>query len=125
MEEQEGVSLAAGGVLLGWAPGLQRLYRREGRARTANVEARRPAAGPRRLLMVVLAHHDSKSQSLSLPWRAGLTFTAIVGTLVLAVALVAAVAAGSPAASSRSATAAGFAAAAALAILSTLKNGNR
>ena len=72
-----GTGLVAGGVFLGWAPWLERLYRRPGPTRTANVEGRRPAAGPRRLTLVLLAHHDSKSQSLTLPWRAGLTLAAI------------------------------------------------
>jgi len=109
------------GVFLAWAPWLERIYRRPGPTVTANVEGRRPASpGHRRLTLVVLAHHDSKSQNLSLLARAGLTLAALAGTMALAALLAAP---GAPAAGP--AAAAGLAAAAALAVLATLRNGDQ
>jgi len=68
---------AIGGLVLGWSPRLERLYRRSGPTRTANVVGRRGATRPRRRV-ILMAHHDSKSQSLALPAR----MTATVGTLI-------------------------------------------
>ena len=80
-----GVALTGAGVFLGWAPWLERIYRREGPTETANVVGvRRARPGPPRRTLVVLAHHDSKSQSLTLPWRAAATLGAILGVLALA-----------------------------------------
>ncbi len=72
-----------GGVLMGWAPWLETLYRRSGATRTANVVGRRAATAPR-CRIVLVAHHDSKSQSLSLPVRMAATGCAVVGGLVTA-----------------------------------------
>ena len=69
-----------GAVFLAWSPWLEKLYRREGGTRTANVIGRRGVADPRMTLML-MAHHDSKSQSLSFPFRMGLTIVTIVGRL--------------------------------------------
>ena len=72
-----------GAVFLAWSPWLENLYRREGCTRTANVLGRRGVADARMTLML-MAHHDSKSQSLSFPVRMGLTIAAICGAFVLA-----------------------------------------
>ncbi len=117
------LALAAGGIFLAWAPGLERIYHAPGPTVTANVVGRRRAARPRRTL-ILLAHHDSKSQNLTLPVRVGLTFVALAGGLGLA-ALVALELAGSAAGPSWLPEAAGLAAAAALLGLSTLASGNR
>ncbi len=119
-------ALLAGGAFLVWAPGLERLYRRDGPTRTANVEGRvvtgGQSAGEPRLRLVVLAHHDSKSQSLTLPWRVGLTLAALAGALTLAGVLIAAAAGAAP--PPWLPPAAGLSAAAALLVLATLRNGN-
>jgi hypothetical protein len=107
------------GAFLAWAPWLERIYRQPGPTVTANVEGRRPAAGRRRLTLVVLAHHDSKSQNLSLLARAGLTLAALAGAGTLAALLAAP---GAPAAGP--AAAAGLATAAALGVLATLRSGD-
>jgi hypothetical protein len=80
-------ALAPGLAFLGWAPGLERLYRRPGATETANVEARRPAAGSRRLTLILMAHHDSKSQNLSFPLRIVLSLVALGAAAGLAVLL--------------------------------------
>lgn len=110
-----------GGILLVWAPGAERIYRRPGPTRTANVVGRRRAADPR-MTLVLLAHHDSKSQNLTFPVRMGMTLTAILGGIGLCLVLLAmllhgylpgwlpALAGGLPAA--------------ALLVLSTLRSGN-
>ncbi len=115
-------ALAGGGLLVGWAPWLERIYRRPGPTRTANLYARRPAATPR-LSLVLLAHHDSKSQNLTLPVRAVCTLLALGGALALAGLLAAElVADAGPAVAARWSAALS---AAALAVLSTLRSGNR
>ncbi len=78
-----GGAVLAAGSFLAWSPWLERLYQAAGTTRTANVEARRSASNPR-LRLVLLAHHDSKSQNLTLPVRVGLTLLALLGTLGLA-----------------------------------------
>jgi hypothetical protein len=70
-----------------WAPGTERIYRKEGHRRTANVIGRSRRPSPR-LTLLVMAHHDSKSQSLTFPWRMGLTLLALVAGLGLALLLV-------------------------------------
>jgi hypothetical protein len=116
------VALAAailgGAVLLAWAPGIEKLYAADGPTSTANVIARRPASGPRRKTLIVLAHYDSKSQNLTFPWRMGSTLLAIFGTLTLTSCLVSRL---DPLWSQVG----GGLAAAALALLSTLRNENR
>jgi len=86
----QALGMLAGVVLVAWAPGIERIYRREGRTRTANVVGRRPSAQPR-MTLIVVAHHDSKSQNLPFPWRVGLTLLALGGggllLLLLAVSL--------------------------------------
>jgi hypothetical protein len=117
-------ALVPGLIFLAWTPWLEKLYRRGGRTRTANVMGRRRAGDPR-LTLMVMAHHDSKSQSLSLPFRAGFTLTAIAGALTLvALAVVAFVLGAIPGPTWLPLVAGGGAALAALA-LATLRNGNR
>jgi acetylornithine deacetylase/succinyl-diaminopimelate desuccinylase-like protein len=118
------LALIPSAVFLAWAPWLEKLYRREGRTRTANVIGRRGASSPRMTLML-MAHHDSKSQSLSFPFRMGFTIAAIVGALVLAIVAVTAVLAGRLAGPPWLAPVAGTATALAALALSTMKSGNR
>jgi hypothetical protein len=84
---------AAGSVLLGWTPWLERLYETDGPTHTSNVvavrrrsEAAGEAPGP---TLIVLAHHDSKSQNLTLPFRAVFTAGVLLGSLAVAGFLVA------------------------------------
>ena len=118
-----GGGVLAGGLLLVWAPGAERLYAGAGPTRTENVAGYRRAEGPR-MTLVLLAHHDSKSQNLTLPARAGLTFLSLGGTLGLAGVLVARLAAGGVAGAHLPTLAIGGATAAALLGLSTLRSGN-
>lgn len=116
-------ALLAGGALLVWAPGAERLYARPGPTRTANVVARRDCPAPR-LTLILLAHHDSKSQNLTLPFRMGLTVTAIGSGLALLLLLAArwsGIAAPGPA---WPPAALGGISALAMLALSTLRNGN-
>ncbi len=115
-------ALAAGGTFLAWAPWLERIYAADGPTATANLTARRPAARPR-LSLIFIAHHDSKSQNLTLPYRAGLTLAALAGTLGLAGVLLAAL--GGARAVGVEAPVLGGIAALSLALLSTIRNGNR
>lgn len=118
------LAVAVGGVVLAWTPWAERLYRRPGPTRTANVVGRRRAAEPR-LVLVLMAHHDSKSQNLSLPWRLGLTLGAVAGSLTLvALALAGWLGPGLPG-PPWLAPAAGSLAAASLLALATLRNENR
>lgn len=116
------LALGGGGTFLAWAPWLERIYRGDGPTRTANVEARRRPVRPR-MTLILVAHHDSKSQNLTLPWRALLTLTAVGGTLGLAVLVGVRLAGGGV--PDWLAPALGGAAAVALAVLSTIRNGNR
>lgn len=115
--------LAVGGILIGWSPWSEHLYAQDGPTRTANVVGYRRSASPR-LTIILLAHHDSKSQNLAFPVRMGLTILAIVGALVLTGWLAVALLGGSagmawlPAASA-------VVAAAALSVLATLRSDNR
>jgi hypothetical protein len=111
-------------VFLAWAPWLEKLYRRDGRTRTANVIGRRKVTSPRMTLML-MAHHDSKSQSLSFPFRMGFTIAAIVGALVLATVALTAIFLGSLPGPPWIAPVAGSATALAALALSTMKSGNR
>jgi hypothetical protein len=118
-----GAGVLVGGVLLIWAPGVERIYAAPGPTVTWNVVGRRPSTSPRSAF-VVLAHYDSKSQNLSLPLRMGATVLAILGTVAtgllaaLALALAPMEPAWLPAVT-------GGAAAVALLTLSTLSSGNR
>lgn len=121
----QALGMLAGVVLVAWAPGIERIYRREGKMRTANVVGCRPAAEPR-MTLIVVAHHDSKSQNLPFPWRVGLTLLALGGgallLLLLAVSLAGLGPAGGP---GWPAPALAGLSALALLVLSTLKSGNR
>lgn len=117
-----GVALGAGGAFLGWAPWLERIYARPGPTATANIYARRPAAAMPRLSLVLMAHHDSKSQNLTMPVRGGWTVAALVGALIVAVAVVWSLVAASP--PDWLGPGGGLLAAVALAVLSTLRSGN-
>lgn len=115
-------ALAFAAFFLGWSPWLERIYAGEGPTRTANVAGWRRVEKPR-ATVILLAHHDSKSQNLTFPWRMGMTLAAILGTLTVAGWLIAAVA-GGPAASGWLPRAAGLVAAFALIVLSTLRSGD-
>jgi len=117
-------ALVPGLIFLAWAPWLERLYRRDGPTRTANVLGRRAVAHPNTRL-IVMAHHDSKSQSLTLPFRAGFTAMVMVGVLSLTGVVVAALAIGSVPGPPWLAPASGSLAAFAAIILSTMTSGNR
>lgn len=119
-----GAGVLAGGTLLAWAPGAQALYRREGRTRTANVYGRRRAES-KRLTLILMAHHDSKSQNLTFPVRMGLTLLAILGACALIVVLLVGVTSGAAFGPRWLAPALGGSAALALLVLSTLTSGNR
>ncbi|MCH7665943.1 MAG: M28 family peptidase [Acidobacteria bacterium] len=87
----------AGAVFLGWAPWLERIYRHDGPTRTANVVGVRRHSkpeGPPRMTLIILAHHDSKSQNLTLPFRAAFTGAALLGSLAMGAFLVARLAGG-------------------------------
>lgn len=119
-----GLALLPGVVFLAWSPWLERLYQQPGPTRTANVVGSRPVVDPRWTL-IVMAHHDSKSQSLTLPARAGATLLAIAGSLALVVVVTAAVASGEVPGPEWLAPACGLVAAAGAAALSTMRSGNR
>jgi hypothetical protein len=118
-----GLALAAGGLFLVWTPWLEAIYRRPGPTTTENLWVRR-AARDARLTLVVLAHHDSKSQNLTMPVRAGLVIGALVGAVVLVTALVWRWLGGADGALTMARLAAGSAGLALL-VLATLKSGNR
>ena len=118
------LALAPAAVFLTWAPWLERLYRREGPTRTANVSGRRPVPSPR-LTLIVMAHHDSKSQNLPLLCRVVLTIAALGGTFALAGVLVAGLGRAAPPGPGWLAPALGGLAGAAALLLSTLSSGNR
>lgn len=119
-----GCSVAPGLLFLAWAPWLETLYRRSGPTRTANVTGRCVEGHPRTTL-IVMAHHDSKSQSLTLPFRAGLTIVAIAGTLSLVVLVVLALVRRPTPGPAWLPLAVGGATAGAALALATLRNGNR
>ena len=119
-----GLGFAAAGVFLGWAPWRERIYAGEGPTRTANLAGRRAVENPR-VTVILLAHHDSKSQNLTLPWRMGMTLLALACGLTLAVLLLAAAVAGRMPGPPWLPAAVGLTAAAALLVLSTLSSGDR
>lgn len=112
------------GFFLGWSPWLERIYAGEGPTRTANVAGARRVENPR-ATVILLAHHDSKSQNLTFPWRMGMTLLALAGTLILGGWLIAGALGGGPAGPDWLPRAAGVTAAVALLVLSTLTSGNR
>ena len=116
------VAVGGGISLLGWFPWLERLYRRPGSTVTSNVEGVVPAAG--RPLILLMAHHDSKSQNLTMLERGMLTVVAllsVLGVLVLAIGVLAGAVA-APAAWARWLV--GGTGVVALVLLSTLRSGN-
>jgi len=117
------IGLALGAAVLAWSPGAERLYARPGPTRTKNVTGYRRAGAPR-LRLIFLAHHDSKSQNLSFPWRMGFTLAAILGALGLAGLLLVALIAGRLPGPPPAAPILGGVAALAFLALSTLSNGN-
>ena len=116
------VALAAGGTFLGWAPWLERIYARSGATATANIFARRPATGTPRLSLILMAHHDSKSQNLTMPVRGAWTVLALLGALLVCAAVALALLPGR--AIPGLGPAGGAVAALALAVLSTLRSAN-
>jgi hypothetical protein len=118
------LALLAGGTLLVWSPWLERLYSREGPTRTANVVGRTGSRQPR-LTLILVAHHDSKSQNLPLPYRAGLTVLTLLAGSTLAALLIVGLAMGRVGGPSWLGPLLSGLAAASLATLSTLQNGNR
>jgi len=118
------IAVIPGGIFLAWSPWLEKLYRRDGRTRTANIIGSRGVAKPR-MTLILMAHHDSKSQSLSFPFRMGLTVAAIMGTFALTSLAAAAIFSGSPPGPSWLVPCTGCASALAALALSTMKNGNR
>ena len=116
------VALGAGGTFLGWAPWLERIYAREGPTATANLHARRPAAAGPRLSLVFMAHHDSKSQNLTMPVRGAWTVLALLGALLVGIGVVWALT--GDRAPAWPGTVGGVGAALALGVLSTLRSGN-
>lgn len=117
------VALVAPAVFLSWTPWLERIYQGEGDTQTANIMARRAVSEPR-LTLIMLAHHDSKSQNLSLPWRACVTFLAIFGALGLLLLLGLVGWSGGAGEAAGWAPALGTLAALSLLALATLHNGN-
>jgi len=113
-----------GAIFLAWSPWLEKLYRREGGTRTANVIGKRGVVKPRMTLML-MAHHDSKSQSLSFPFRMGLTITTIAGALVLVSLTLTAILSGDLLGPNWLAPFAGGATAVTALALSTMRSGNR
>jgi acetylornithine deacetylase/succinyl-diaminopimelate desuccinylase-like protein len=118
------IGVVAGGVLLVWSPGAERLYARPGPTQTKNVTGYRRATEPR-LRLILLAHHDSKSQNLSFPWRMGVTLAATVGGLGLAALLVSGLVVGRLPGPPALGPVLGVTSAVALLALSTLSNGNK
>jgi hypothetical protein len=119
-----GMAVLPGLLFLAWTPWFERLYRRPGPTATANVVARRRAAA-RRVTVVLMAHHDSKSQSLALPLRAGFTLAAMLSSLALAALGVVAVVASELPGPGWLAPACGSTAALAALALATMRSGNR
>ena len=113
-----------GAIFLAWSPWLEKLYRREGGTRTANVIGKRGVATPR-MTLLLMAHHDSKSQSLSFPFRMGLTITTICGFFVLASLTLFSILSGNIPGPTWLPVGTGGAAAVAALFLSTMRNGNR
>jgi acetylornithine deacetylase/succinyl-diaminopimelate desuccinylase-like protein len=116
-----GLGVVPGALLLAWSPWAEKVYARPGPTETANVVGKRPVERPRRTL-VLMAHHDSKAQNLTFPWRMGMTLTALAGVAGLAAVLVIRSAGATPLGPPWIAAALGGAAAVALAVLSTLRS---
>jgi len=116
-------ALLPSAFLLAWSPQLEALYRKDGQTQTANIWGHRRPEGSPVASLVFMAHHDSKSQSLTFPFRMGLTVLAIVGVLLVLTTLVSGfLGAAMPQWAS---IAGGLAAAIAALVLSTMRSGNR
>jgi len=113
-----------GVVFLAWSPWLEKLYRHDGGTRTANVIGSRGVAAPC-MTLILMAHHDSKSQSLSFPFRMGLTVVAITGVVALASLATIGILSGGPRGPSWLPLAVGSLSALAAVALSTMRSGNR
>jgi len=109
--------------LLTWSPWLERLYAADGPTVTANVCAR---SGPRAAsrTVIVLAHHDSKSQNLTMLQRGALTLVALLATAGVTISAVLAQAGRPLSVAGWVAPGLGVAGALALLILSTLRSGD-
>jgi acetylornithine deacetylase/succinyl-diaminopimelate desuccinylase-like protein len=118
-------ALVPGVIFLAWAPWLERLYRREGGTRTANVIGRRGATAASRMTLMLMAHHDSKSQSLTFPFRMGLTIFSISGALIVMATAAAFLIFDSGPSSGWVAPVSGIASAVAALVLATMTSGNR
>ncbi|MCP3978143.1 MAG: Zn-dependent exopeptidase M28 [bacterium] len=118
------IGIALGGTLVLWAPGAEKLYARPGPTRTANVSGTRRARGTPRLTLIVLAHHDSKSQSLTYPFRIGFTLIALLSSFALLLLLVVGLALGRFPGGPVLAGVVGGLAAVAMLALSTMTSGN-
>jgi hypothetical protein len=117
---------AVGGWLLLWSPRAERLYARAGPTRTSNVVGlHRARSGRPRLTLILIAHHDSKSQNLVLPVRVALTLVALAAYAGLVIALGSSWLRAVAPEPAWLAPLLGCAAAIALAVLSTLRSGNR
>ena len=116
-------ALAGGAFFLGWSPWSERIYRGEGPTRTANVAGVRRVESPR-VTMILLAHHDSKSQNLTFPWRMSMTLLALIGSLTLAVMLLIGIFGNGIPGPDWLPRASALVAVVALVVLSTLRSGN-
>jgi hypothetical protein len=116
------VALGSGGTFLAWAPWLERIYALEGHTATANIVAQRPAQGKPRLSLIFVAHHDSKSQNLTMPVRGAWTLFALLGALLVGIGVIWSFTATRPPA--WPGVVGGVVAAIALVVLSTLRSGN-
>ena len=118
-------ALAIGGIMLGWTPWAEKLYTSDGPTQTANVVGRAGSGEEPRTTIILLAHHDSKSQNLIFPVRIGMTLLAIGGGLTLTAWLAVRLLAGGGFGSDALPLVSALAATAALLVLSTLSSGNR
>ena len=118
------VGLAIGGMTLSWTPWAEKLYAKDGPTRTANVVGRAGSEEPRATI-ILMAHHDSKSQNLTFPVRIGMTILAIIGGLTLAAWLLIRLVSGLGLGPTWLPLASALIATAALLVLSTLSSGNR
>ena len=117
------IAFIPGAMFLAWSPWLEKLYRRDGGTHTANVIGRRGVAEPR-VTFVLMAHHDSKSQSLSFPFRMGLTITTLCCTFLLASLALFSILSGNFLSPAWLTPIAGGGAALAALVLSTMKSGD-
>jgi hypothetical protein len=118
-------ALLPSAFLLAWSPSLEALYRREGETRTANVWGQNHPEKTPAATLIFMAHHDSKSQSLTFPFRMGLTVLAIAGVLVLLATIVSGLIRLGSTMPQWTPMVSGLAAAGAALVLSTMRSGNR